>query len=359
MRKSTSVSTPRFESISLELMRPQFRPRLVNPPFADPGLYVPLAHQSRALLFDLGDIQALTARDILRVSHVFVSHAHMDHFCGFDRLLRLGLGRDKSIHLFGPEGFLDHVAGKLSGYRWNLVSGYNKRLQFLASEIGPGGIQSQTLDCHKGFEVDSPPQQRPFHSRLLEEDALTVTTAILDHGIPCLGFALEERFHINIKKAALNELGLDVGPWLQQFKDALFRGESHEHKIVAPALHPQGRSVTFRLGELRTIIARVSPGQKIAYITDVAFHDRNIDKIVQLAWQADHLFIESAFLEADALVAAGKHHLTAAQAGQIAALAEAKKFTLFHFSPRYSQNSENFQSEAMANFRRYTAAMNP
>jgi ribonuclease Z len=47
---------------------------------------------------------------------VFVSHAHMDHFAGFDRLLRVTLGRDKSIALFGPAGFIDRVEHKLAGY---------------------------------------------------------------------------------------------------------------------------------------------------------------------------------------------------------------------------------------------------
>jgi len=61
-------------------MPPLINPRLVNPPFGDPGLFAPFFHKKRALLFDLGDISSLSPKDILKITHCFVSHAHMDHF---------------------------------------------------------------------------------------------------------------------------------------------------------------------------------------------------------------------------------------------------------------------------------------
>ena len=93
-------------------MRPSFHPRLINGPYDDPGLYVPFLYQKRALIFDLGDLSSLTAKDILKISHAFVTHTHMDHFIGFDRLLRLFLGRDMHLHIYGPKGFLKNVEGK-------------------------------------------------------------------------------------------------------------------------------------------------------------------------------------------------------------------------------------------------------
>ncbi len=333
-------------------MRPSFHPRLVNSPFGDPGLYIPLIFENRAVLFDLGDIHALSSRDILKIDTVFVTHTHMDHFIGFDRLLRLLLGRDKTVSMFGPEGFLQNVTGKLAGYAWNLVEHYANRFVLEATEVQPDRLISKRFVCREGF-VATEPRQAPFESTLVKDPAFSVSTAILDHGLPCLAFSIQEQFHINIIKERVLSLGLQIGPWLNTFKKALFNHAPPESEFIVT--DPKSATQqTFILGELADRIAKITPGQKVAYIADAGMSAVNEDRMIQLADGADHLFIEAAFLEKHREIAQKKHHLTARQAGTIAARAGVKQFTIFHFSPRYTGQEYLLQEEAQTAFDQYS-----
>lgn len=331
-------------------MRPSFYPRLVNGPFEDPGLFVSMALRKRALLFDLGDLNNLSAGDILKITHAFVSHTHMDHFSGFDRLLRLLLGRGKSLHMIGPVGFLNNVAGKLNGYTWNLVRHYEEGLNITATEISAKKHMTQSFNCLEGFAPSSPVIIPHTYPAAYEEPGFKVKIAVLDHEIPSLAFALEERFHINIIKPRLQELGLEVGPWVSKFKKMLYDNLHSDMQIQVQCAERTHRPVTYSIRELSKKIARITAGQKIAYVADAIYSAENERKIVELAHKADHLFIEAAFLEKDRGIAKKKYHLTAHQAGTLANKARVREITIFHHSPRYSDQAHLLQKEAMQAF---------
>jgi len=331
-------------------MRPSFHPRLVNSVFGDPTLFVPFTFAGRAILFDLGDIHSLPSRDALKVTHAFVTHTHMDHFCGFDRLLRLFLGREKSLHLYGPEGFLGNVAGKLAGYLWNLVENYDTRFALRATEVHTGRTLSQSFSCRQRFEPEGAVSENPFDGILCRKKEFSVSAVRLDHGTPCLGYALEEPFHVNIIKEAVHALNLEVGPWVGDFKRALFAGQDAGSQFVFEAGRNGEKRRSFRLGELADKIVRITAGQKIAYIMDAGGSPDNVVRMVQLCRGADHLYIEAAFLDQDRAAAAAKHHLTARQAGTIAAKAGVAKLTICHFSPRYEGRAHLLEQEAAAAF---------
>jgi ribonuclease Z len=323
-------------------MRPLFHPSLLNDPFGDPALYVDCLFEKRALLFDLGDLGQLAPRKILRVSHVFVSHTHMDHFIGFDRLLRICLGREKSMHLFGPAHFLDQVEHKLAAYTWNLVQNYATDFTVHVTEVHPDGQgRRATFRCHGAFRREQESVFAITDGLLLDEAMFSVRALTLDHKTPCLAFALQEKSHVNIWKNRLAEKGLSTGPWLRELKQAVLRGEPDATLVRV------GRDddACLPLGELKADILRIVPGQKIAYVTDVVYDEDNAARIVELARDADLLFIESTFLQQDAARAAEKYHLTAHQAGLLARKAGAKSVVPFHFSPTYSGQEEVVRKE--------------
>ncbi len=328
-------------------MRPSLLPRLVNGPFEDPALFIRFLFENRALLFDLGDIHNLSNRDILKISHVFVTHAHMDHFIGFDRLLRIFLGRDKNLHLFGPLGIINNVAGKLSGYQWNLVEQFTHSFSIEVTEIRNDILKTCTFHCQNRFEPHQDHSERAFSPCVLQEPAFSVHVAVLDHRIPCLALCIQETFHVNIKKDALVALDLIPGPWIQIFKQALYRNLPSDTPIEIPG---NGSTKQYSVGQLSQKIATISPGQKIAYITDIILSPENINKIKELAPGCDQLYIEAAFLDQDRSIAQAKYHLTARQAGHIAGMLSSKKVIPFHFSARYMDKAALLEAETMQAF---------
>jgi ribonuclease Z len=144
-------------------------------------------------------------------------------------------------------------------------------------------------------------------------------------------------------------LGLPVGPWLRDLKRAVLENKSDDH-LIQIASHPTTTDVRdMPLGVLRGALS-VTPGQKIAYVTDAADTAINREAIVRLVRGADILFIEAAFAQADAALAAERAHLTTSAAGRIARQAGVREVEPFHFSPRYAGEEARMLSEVMAAF---------
>ncbi|UGY91370.1 ribonuclease Z [Streptomyces gobiensis] len=105
-----------------------------------------------------------------------------------------------------------------------------------------------------------------------------------------------------------------------------------------------------RAGELRgvplTEVSEHRPGQRFAFVMDT----RLCDGAYELADGCDMLVIEATFLDEDAGLAKEYGHLTAGQAGRIAAVSGVRHLVLTHFSQRYSapEAAEVFAAQARA-----------
>lgn len=331
-------------------MRHLFEARLVNDAFGDPGLYIDFRDERRALLFDLGDIAALPPRKLLRVSHVFVSHTHMDHFVGFDQMLRVVLGRKPQLALMGGPGFVDQLEHRLRAYTWNVVHRYTVELVLDVREVGTDGRGLRArFSSRTGFAREPAP---PFEcvEDVLHDDALfRVRGRFVDHEMPCLAFVVEEKPRPRVAKDRLAALGVRTGPWLRELKLALMAAAPPDtmirlHWRDREGEHEMSRSV----GELSGVFLDTAPGRRIGYATDLRFTEANRRTLAALLAGVDQLFIESVFLEADADHALRKNHLTARQAGQIARELGARAVLPFHFSPRYEQRAGALVAEVLA-----------
>lgn len=321
-------------------MKPTFIHRLINGPFEDPCLFIRIIREKRAFLFDIGSIDRLKSGDLQKITDVFVTHTHIDHFIGFDTLLRALLRREKPLRIYGPSNITECIEGKLKGYTWNLIKEYPLKIEVFC--IKGDKIITSSFYAENYFEKKKGSVYN-FDGLVLQEPLFRVRATQLDHQIPCLAFSLEEEFHININKAALTERGLPVGPWLSELKKAIREQKSGDTEFTV-------NDRRYQLEELRDI-TKITTGQKVSYVTDVSLSNENVRRIVELVRDSDTLYCEAYFLEKDRDRALERFHLTAKTAGRIAREGKVGNLVVMHFSPKYRRQSETPENEALREFK--------
>ena len=141
----------------------------------------------------------------------------------------------------------------------------------------------------------------------------------LSHSVPTVGYRLTEpdgRRMLPDRLTALGITGPDIGRLQREGR-----------------LEAGGRVVTAEQ------VSEPRPGQRFAFVMDT----RLCDAAFALADRVDMLVCESTFANAEAALARDYGHLTAGQAGQIAAQAGARLLVLTHFSQRYEHGPEGDQ----------------
>jgi ribonuclease Z len=163
---------------------------------------------------------------------------------------------------------------------------------------------------HDVARVEGHPISRP--GDLHVDPKWTLSTLPLDHGVPAWGYRLQERDGRTMLPERLKAAGL-AGPMIK--------------KLIAEGQVSVGDR-TVHLDDVSVF----KKGQSVAFVMDT----RLCDNAFALARDVDMLICESTYLDDDADKAHENGHLTAAQAGRIAAEAGARKLVLTHFSQRYT-----------------------
>lgn len=333
-------------------MRTTFDCRLADPSGFEPGLVADLRDQRRALLFDLGEaVQQLAPRVLLRSTHVFVTHAHMDHFAGFDHLLALALGRVQQLVLWGGPGFCDRVEYKLLSYTWNVVHRYRPPMVIEVHSLEADGSRRHArFASTEGFaRRDAAPTPAGDDEPLLDEALFTVRATIVDHEMPVLAFAIDEKPQLRVAGDRVAALGLATGAWLHTLKSAVLAGADDATPIEVAWRDRDGdHQQVRRVGELRPAVLDAVEGRRIGYVTDLCFTPANVGRLQRLLGGVDLLHIEAVFADTEGDHAARKNHLTARQAGEIARALRAKRVVPFHHSPRYRGREQALRDEVWA-----------
>jgi len=250
-------------------MTPSIYPQLVNDRFGASALYVDLKFERRTILVDLGNLHGLPPKKILRVSDIFVSHTHIDHFIGFDQVLRVLLGRERDVRIVGPAGIIDRVEHKLGGYSRNLVDRFLTDLAFHVTELHEGGeTERATFRLKEAFRRTDESQTKLTPDVFQEDAMFKFRAGVLDHDIPYLSFAIEERVHVNVSEPDLAALDLAVGPWLRDLKHAVLT-DKPDDTVIQTVTVTGGKRRGLPLGMLRETVLTVTRCQKIAYVVDV------------------------------------------------------------------------------------------
>jgi ribonuclease Z len=245
-----------------------------------------------------------------QITRICVTHFHGDHCLGLPGVLqRMSLDRvPHAVDVCYPAESQE-VFGRLRH-----ASLFRDRLQLRERPVGQDGtIIGPVIDQVTGPATDGT-------SFRLEARALS-------HSVPTFGYRLVEpdgRRMLPEKLAAFGVTGPDIGR-LQR-----------EGRLAAG-----GRTVTLDQ------VSEPKPGQRFAFVMDT----RLCDAAFALADRADMLVCESTFANAEAGLARDYGHLTAGQAGQIAAQSGARRLVLTHFSQRYeSGDDKRLAGEAASAF---------
>ncbi len=222
-----------------------------------------------------------------RLSCIFISHLHGDHYLGLNGLLATinFQGRSLPLDIYGPEPLekmmLDHF--RFSG-------------------------------THLKFPLRFHATQTERREKILENDKLEVFSFPLQHRIDTTGFLFREKIglrHINVE--ACEALNIPFVHY-QDLK------EGQDYKDEQGVIH-MNHTLTFPPSEVRSY----------AYVSDTRFFPELAEEIAN----ADMLYHESTFLHELKERAEETFHTTALDAARMAKIAGVKKLILGHFSARY------------------------
>ncbi len=260
------------------------------------------------MLFDCGEgtqQQMMRAKTGMKISSIFITHFHADHFLGIPGLIQTMSfnGRTEPLNIYGPVR--------------------TERMVRLMIELGY---------YRMGFEINA---HELDDGDIVDKGEYSIKALATDHSIPSLGYVLEEKSRAGrFNRERAIQLGVPVGPMFSKLQ----RGET---------ITVDGRAVT-----PSQVIGHARPGRKVVYSGDT----RPCDTIEKESKGADLLIHDGTLADELRDWALETKHSTATEAALLAKKANVGQLILTHISSRYSESAEPLLLEAKGIFEKVILA---
>ncbi|MBP5411869.1 MAG: ribonuclease Z [Bacteroidales bacterium] len=242
-----------------------------------------------------------------KISHIFISHLHGDHFFGLVGFLlsQSLLGRKNTLHVYAHSPL--------------------KKILKMILDVDKTVLQ-YPLEFHtikSGTHV------------LLEDDKIQVKAFPLMHSLPTHGFLFKEKGYPYLIKKSFLETHDISKQWVERIKN----GEAYVDECG-------------KCYPLEEIAEKENNLRSFAYCSDTAYFPELVRKVKNV----NMLYHEATFMADLENAANDKKHSTTIQAANIAKAAKADNLLIGHFSARY-KDIRPLQEEAQTVFPRTLIAL--
>jgi ribonuclease Z len=224
-----------------------------------------------------------------KISHIFISHLHGDHYLGLVGLLSTFhlQGRVNELHIFGQQELMDIIEIQL-------------RL-------------SNTILC---YSLIFHPVRHYTAEILLEDEDVLVRSCVLNHRIPCTGFIFREK--PRPRKLIIHTIQKYNIPF--QFFEGIKNGKDYILENLDIVSNEE-------------LTEKPAVPVSYAYCSDTMY-EPDLKNEVQ---SVSVLYHEATFMHDQLDRAEATYHSTALQAAQLAKSAEVGQLLIGHFSARYKE----------------------
>ncbi|MGV8086525.1 MAG: ribonuclease Z [Candidatus Woesearchaeota archaeon] len=254
-----------------------------------------LSYKNKGILFDCGEgtQRQMNIAGINRnkVNYVFLSHWHGDHVSGLIGLIQT-LGNQQMqneerpvLHIYGPKETEERMEHMLK------TCIFENKVLLEIHEIIPKRAELITI---------------------LDTEDFIIQTALLDHGIPCLGYSFIEKDTRKMDMNKLKKYNITFGPMIGKLQT----GETIIHNEVS--ISPD-------------MVSELKKGLKVTVIMDTGL----CENAINLSENSDLLICEATYSSELGEKAENYKHMTAKDAALLANNSNTKKLIITHLSQRY------------------------